>query len=69
MSAWSPGRGTADQAVVSAIPNTDPRSAGFLTFQARQVAAVWPPALDMSGWARLWAPEALQDLDVTVANF
>lgn len=53
---------------MSAIPNSDPRLTGFLTFQARQVAAVWPPVLDMAGWAPLWAAEALQDPDVTVSN-
>lgn len=68
---WGDGDyyGAAGQAIVSAIPNTDPRTAGFLTFRARQVAAFWPTSLDMSAWAPAWAADALQPLDVTIADY
>ena len=54
---------------MSAIPNTDPQLGSFDTFQARSVAAVWPPAMDMSTWAPAWAAEALQPFDATVSDF
>jgi hypothetical protein len=68
---WGDGDyyGAAGQAIVSGIPDTDPRSNAFDTFQARQVAAFWPTNLDMSGWTPAWAAEALQELDVTVTDF
>ena len=68
---WGDGDyyGASGQASVSGIPDTDPRSGAFDTFQARQVAAFWPTNLDMSGWTPAWAAEALQDLDATVTDF
>lgn len=68
---WGDGGyyGAFGQDITSGIPNTDPRSAGFLTFQARQVAAFWPTNLSMADWAPIWATDVFQDLDATVTNF
>lgn len=68
---WGDGDyyGASGQAIVSGIPDTDPRSNAFDTFQARQVAAFWPTNLDMSAWTPAWAAEALQELDVTFTDF
>jgi len=68
---WGDGDyyGAAGQAIVSAIPDTDPRSASFDTFQARQVAAFWPTNVGMAAWTPVWAADALQSLDATVADF
>ncbi|MEZ5243473.1 MAG: hypothetical protein R2707_00130 [Acidimicrobiales bacterium] len=68
---WGDGDyiGAAGQAIVSAIPNTDPRATPFATFQARQIAAFWPTNLDMSVWAPAWAEQALQPLDTTITDF
>ncbi len=67
---WGDGDyfGAAGQAVVSGIPNTDPRLGTFLTFQARHVAAFWPTNLDMNTWTPAWAAQALQPLTATVSN-
>ena len=68
---WGDGDyyGAAGPAIVSSIPNTDPRNGAFDTFQARQVAAFWPTGLDMAAWAPAWAADALQSLDTTVVDF
>ena len=60
--------GAAGQQFTGGIPNTDPRSVPFDTFQSRVIVGFWPTGLNSANWTPGWAADALQPLDVTVSN-